>query len=123
MTQHKPGVHEQYLMVRHIRIDPASQKQQDEIVSGLESVIGVDDVAFNTSGDRLNISYDTSVENIDHVLHVLETHGCVVHHSWVSDFKLDWYKFVDENAHDNATRTPWSCHQPPPVVRRKVRKP
>ncbi len=111
---HKPGVDENYLMIRHLRLEGLTEENRLGITEEICQLIGVDAVSITESENILNVAYDASTRNIDEMEAIVEKHGCAIAHGWWTHFKEGWYRFTDQNVQDNAHHDPWSCHKKPP---------
>ena len=116
-TEHRLGVSEATLVVRHLKLEPASDNTMVKVLSEIDEIYGLDSVSFDERSHVLNIAYDASRICIDCIEKVLTNNKLVVSHDWWTHFKEGYYRFVDQNIKDNAKAEPWSCHgnvsQPP----------
>lgn len=117
--EHRLGVSEVNLVVRHLKLDPKGVGNIQEAISEIDSLYGLDGVSFDEKSQVLNLAYDASRLCLDGIEDVLAKHHIEVGHDWWTHFKEGYYKFVDENVKDNAGRDPRSCHQSPPGQRPK----
>ncbi len=108
--EHRLGVSEVTLVVRHLKLEPADINAVEEAVAEIDKIYGLDSVSFDDKSYVLNVAYDASRICIDCVEKVLEKYQLAVSHDWWTHFKEGYYRFVDENIKDNANSEPWSCH-------------
>ncbi len=111
--QHKVGLREGSLMVRHLRLVGEVENNQQSIVQEIEQLFGVDSVSIDTSESLLNVAYDATKRQLDEVEEIVRKYECDIASDWWTHFKEGYYKFVDQNVKDNASHEPWSCHKPP----------
>lgn len=117
--EHRLGVSEVNLVVRHLKLDPKGVGDIQEAISEIDTLYGLDGVSFDEKSQVLNLAYDASRLCLEGIEDVLAKHHIDVGHDWWTHFKEGYYKFVDENVKDNAGRDPWNCHQSPPGNRPK----
>ena len=108
--EHRLGVSEVTLVVRHLKLEPANSKTLASAVNEIDEIYGFDSVSFDDKSQTLNLAYDATRTCIDGVEEILKKHGLEVSHDWWTHFKEGYYRFVDENIKDNANSEPWSCH-------------
>jgi hypothetical protein len=115
---HKPGIHENYLMTRHLKIEGLDKALIDPLVDQLTSLPEVDDVAITVSRSStvLNIAYDASIcdHPLDDIKQALTMIGASIADDWWTHFKREYYTFTDQNAYDNSRHEPWCCNKVPP---------
>lgn len=117
--EHRLGVSELNLVVRHLKLEAKGLENIQETIDEIDQLYGLDGVSFDEKTQVLNLAYDASRLCLDGIEEILGRHGIEVGHDWWTHFKEGYYKFVDDNVKDNAKREPWSCHQSPPVSKRK----
>lgn len=117
--EHRLGVSEVNLVVRHLKLEPVTRERLQETIDEIDQMYGLDDISFDEKSHVLNLAYDGSRICLDGIEEVLAKHGVQVSHDWWTHFKEGYYKFVDENVQENAHHEPWSCHRSPPGARRK----
>ena len=117
--EHRLGVSEINLVVRHLKLEPADQNNLQAVVAEVDQLYGLDAISFDEKSHVLNLAYDASRICLDGIEDVLKKHGVEVSHDWWTHFKEGYYKFVDQNVKNNASHEPWSCHQIPPGAGRK----
>lgn len=117
--EHRLGVSEVSLVVRHLKLEPADGSRLLDAIAEIDELYGLDDISFDDRYHVLNIAYDASRLCLDGVEDVLKKHAVEVSHDWWTRFKTGYYRFVDDNVKDNAGHEPWSCHQSPPGNKRK----
>jgi hypothetical protein len=118
-AEHRLGVSEVNLVVRHLRVEPVDQTNLEAAIAEVDQLYGLDGISFDEKRHVLNLAYDASRICLDGIEDVLKKHGVEVSHDWWTHFKEGYYKFVDQNVKNNASHEPWSCHQIPPGAGRK----
>ncbi len=108
-VHHKPGVHDAYLMKRHLKLDDLDADKAALIAQEIHQLVGVDTVALDPETQRLDIAYDASVLQIEQIETVVRRHGSDLDHRWWTRFKEGWYRYTD----DNAQHEPWCCSKVP----------
>tara|TARA_R110001592_G_scaffold266597_1_gene532313 strand:- start:147 stop:503 length:357 start_codon:yes stop_codon:yes gene_type:complete len=112
--EHRLGVSELNLVVRHLKLVPTEQQQLQDAITEIDQIYGLDAISFNEKKHILNLAYDASRICLDGIEDVLKQYNIEISHDWWTHFKEDYYKFVDQNIKDNAKHQPWSCHNRPP---------
>ena len=112
--EHRLGVSELNLVVRHLKLEPAEQQQLEAAITEIDQIYGLDAISFDEQSYVLNLAYDASRICLDGIEDVLKKHGIEISHGWWTRFKEDYYKFVDQNIKNNLGHKPWSCHNSPP---------
>jgi len=112
--EHRLGVEEANLVVRHLKLESVEQGRLQETIAEINQFFGLDDISFDEKSHVLNLAYDASRLCLDGIEEVLHKHGVEVSHDWWTHFKEGYYRFVDENVKDNANHEPLSCHSTPP---------
>lgn len=79
------------------------------IVDCFNDKAGVAQVYTKKGASRVWIRYDASVVNIDDVIAWLGLKGIWTRTSWWSRMRLDWYRFEDKNALNNAVNNNSHC--------------
>ena len=110
---HRVGVKEVNLVVRHLKLDVVDGQDIDTVVSDIDQIMGLDGVSYDPQSHVLNIAYDATKVCIDCIEDVLKKHQVVISHDWWTHFKEGYYRFVDQNIKENDKRELWSCHQVP----------
>lgn len=113
-VHHKPGVHEAYLLKRHLKLEDLDAEKAGAIAQEIEPLVGVDAVALDPATRRLDIAYDASVLQLEQIEAIVRRHGSDLDHGWWTRFKEGWYRYTDQNARDNARHEPWCCSKTPP---------
>lgn len=113
-ANHRLGVSEVNLVVRHLKLEPLKQTKLQEAIAEIDKIYGLDAISFDEKSHVLNLAYDASRICLDGIEEVLKQHDVEVGHDWWTHFKEGYYKFVDQNVKDNASHEPWSCHKRPP---------
>lgn len=118
-NEHRLGVNEVNLVVRHFKLEPADGTCLLDAIAEVDELLGLDDISFDDRTHVLNIAYDASRLCLDGIEDILKKHGVEISHDWWTRFKTGYYRFVDENVKDNASHEPWSCHQSPPTSNKR----
>ncbi|WP_396586525.1 cation transporter [Bermanella sp. R86510] len=118
-NEHRFGVSEVNLVVRHLKIEPADGTSLLDAIAEIDEFYGLDDISFDDKSHVLNIAYDASRLCLDGIEDILKKHGVEISHDWWTRFKEGYYKFVDQNIKDNSEHKPWSCHNTPPNTSKK----
>tara|TARA_R110002094_G_scaffold131576_1_gene124631 strand:- start:219 stop:587 length:369 start_codon:yes stop_codon:yes gene_type:complete len=117
-TIHKPGIHENYLVSRHLELEGLDKGSIDALVEKLNELPEVDDASITMSGGSvvLNISYDASTRQkpLDDIQQVLTSMGAEIADGWWNRFKQRYYATTDQNVYDNARYEPSCCNKAPP---------
>lgn len=108
--EHRPGVHDAFLVKRHLKLSRMPTGALEEIRDRLLQLRGMDEVRADPDGGRLHLAYDASVLHLDRVKAALEETGCYLHEGRWSRFRQNWYRAGDTNVATNARDKPWSCH-------------
>ncbi|WP_299975578.1 cation transporter [uncultured Pseudoteredinibacter sp.] len=111
--QHKPGVNENSLMVRNLKLEGDVRDNQQMIVEEIEQLLGVDAVAIDASENLLKVAYDATKRQLDEIEEIVRKYECDIADDWWTHIKEGYYKFVDQNVKDNANHEAWSCHKRP----------
>lgn len=117
--EHRLGVSEVNLVVRHLKLEPIDHANLQVAITEIDQLYGLDDISFDEESHMLNLAYDASRICLEGIEDVLKKHGVKVSRDWWTHFKEGYYRFVDENIKDNARHEPWSCHKSPPSAGRK----
>lgn len=111
---HRPGVHEAYLVKRHLKLEDLDAAKAAAIAQEIDQLVGVDSVALDKDTRRLDVAYDASHLRIEQVEEIVRRHGTDLDHGWWTQFKEGWYRFTDQNVRDNIQHEPWSSTKLPP---------
>lgn len=111
---HRPGVHEAYLVKRHLKLEALDATRAAAIAQEIDQLVGVDSVALDGATRRLDVAYDASHLRIEQLEEIVRKHGSDLDHGWWTHFKEGWYRFTDQNVRDNARHEPWSHHKVQP---------
>ena len=115
---HKPGIHENYLVTRHLKLERLDNSCIDALVKQLKELPEVDDASITKkgSGAVLSISYDASTnpQPLDDIQQALALIGAAIADDWWSRFKRRYYAVTDKNIYDNARYEPSCCSKAPP---------
>lgn len=63
--------------------------------------------------NKLKITYDVSKTSINLVITILKKNSIEIRTDLLTRFKIGWFKFLDQNIHDNANHKPHCCNKPP----------
>lgn len=110
-TEHKPGIHEQFLKTRRLKLGDLPAEQRATLVADLDQLCGVNDVSFDAEKHVLTVEYDVTKACLDVVEEVVDKHHGTLTTGWWSRFKEGWYRFTDNNIRANSTHEPLSCHK------------
>lgn len=116
---HRVGVSEANLVVRHLKLVGISESNLETIISEIDGTFGIDAVSFEEAKKTLHIGYDATHCNLDGIETIIRQHGADISDDFWTKLKEGYYQFVDENIRDNAKHKPWSCHRVPPGQRQK----
>ena len=108
--EHRLGVSEVTLVVRHLKLEPDTLGDITAAIAEIDEVYGLDSVSFEEKAHTINLAYDATRTCVDGLEAILKKHGVEVSHDWWTHFKEGYYRFVDENIQDNEKTEPWSCH-------------
>lgn len=108
--EHRLGVSEATLVVRHLKLVDMSEEVMTKVVKEIDEIYGLDSVNYDKASHTLHIAYDASRICIDCIEKVLQENEVEVSHDWWTHFKEGYYRFIDQNVKDNASTEPWSCH-------------
>lgn len=109
--EHRLGVSDVNLVVRHLKLEPVEQNQIQALITEINRLYGMDAISFDEKSHVLNLAYDASRLCLDGIEDLFKQHDVEVSHDWWTHFKEGHYRFVDKNIKDNAHSEPWSCHQ------------
>jgi hypothetical protein len=105
---HRPGVHEAYMVKRHLKLETLEGDKAEAIAQEVDQLVGVDTVALDRETRRLDIAYDASVLQIETIV---RRHGSDRDHGWWTRFKDGWYRYIDQQCQlsvDSSFRPPRS---------------
>ena len=119
ISKHKPGIHEGFLVTRHIDLLECDNVTAASIVEVLGKENSVDTISLkhrgkNSNRKRLNLHYDASLTNIDYIVGIIRAGGGQIASNWLMRRRLSSYRFTDQNAHDNAKHQPACCNKMSP---------
>lgn len=123
--KHKPGIHEGFLLTRHIDLVDTGNATAEALVKTLSHEDSVDTVSLSDTvslkrgakhpeRQRINIRYDASLTDIDSIVRLIRAGGGQLASNWLMRKRENWYRFTDQNAHDNARHQPGCCNKIPP---------
>ncbi|RLA42401.1 MAG: hypothetical protein DRR06_08605 [Gammaproteobacteria bacterium] len=118
-SQHKPGIHEGFLLTRHIDLVDTGRTTAEALVETLSHEDSVDTVSLKKGSkhperQRINVCYDASLTDIDFIVGLISASGGQIATNWLMRKRLNSYRFTDQNAHDNAKHQPGCCNKMPP---------
>jgi len=116
---HRPGVREANLVVRHLRLTKVNGNNRDALMAEIDLLFGIDEAVFNDKDETIYLAYDATHINFEGIESVILKHGADIHDDWWTHTKESYYHFIDQNIKDNAEHQPWSCHRTPPGARKK----
>lgn len=111
---HRVGVSEANLVVRHLKLVGITEDNIEAIIAGIDGTFGIDAVSFEDAKSTLHIGYDATHCNLDGIETIIRAHGADISDDFWTKMKEGYYQFVDENIRENAKHKPWSCHRVPP---------
>ncbi|MBL4575796.1 MAG: hypothetical protein JKY51_06825 [Opitutaceae bacterium] len=112
--EHRLGVHEVNLVIRHLKLDEPATEAVEAAISEIDQLFGMDGVSFDDKSYVINLAYDASHIGIGQIEGILAKYSLDISHDWWTELKEGYYRFVDQNIKDNAKHEPWSCHKTPP---------
>lgn len=115
MTTLRSGVRQAHLVHRKLTVS-GEQAAARDCAEVLDAMPGINSVSL--SGNRLTLSYDATVANLDALESAIQNHGLAVKRRGLAGLRFGYYRFVDQNIRDNATHEPWCCHRLPPNVKK-----
>ena len=118
-SQHKPGIHEGFLLTRHIDLVDTGNATAEALVETLSHEDSVDTVSLSKDSkhperQRINIRYDASLTDIDSIFELIRAGGGQLASNWLMRKRENWYRFTDQNVHDKAKHQPGCCNKIPP---------
>ena len=114
MDTHKIGINEAFLVKRKLKLSGLREQNLEELTAEIQLIRGIDTVGFDSTRERMQVSYDASVTSIDAILQVLKQHSVEPKKGWWNQYKLGWDRQIDQNVRDNAKHVPHCCSKPPP---------
>jgi hypothetical protein len=118
-NKHRPSVNEVNCVERSIRVVGLTPDNAAQLREEIDSLQGVAQVSIEEKQAEITIVYDATHCNINLIEDVINACGLRIANNWWSRMKGSYYQFVDQNVKDNAAHEPWSCHKPPPGIKRK----
>ncbi len=109
--EHRLGVAEVNLVVRHLKLEAASPEKISAIIAEIDTLYGLDSISYDAPSQVLNLAYDATRLNIDGLEKLIHQHDVQISHDWWTRFKEGYYRFVDQNVKENKQHEPWSCHK------------
>lgn len=85
----------------------------EALISEINQIHGINTIKLDPIRNSIELTYDGVIINIDTVLGELKQHGVEPKQGWWNQFKLDWYRQIDQNVSDNAKHVPHCCSKPP----------
>jgi len=100
---------------RRIAVASGSPEQLRQAIQRLRAMAPVVDVELDRQ-NRLRVAYDASRLGMREIESLLDRLGIMPRHGFWSSLKQEWYRFLDDNARDNARSGGGACcNRPPPV--------
>ena len=117
--QHRAGVRDVNLVVRHMRLSRVSDDNRDAMMNEIDHLFGIDEAIYNSQQGAVYLAYDATHIDLDGIEEVIRKHGADIHDDWWTHTKEGYYKFVDQNIKDNDVHEPWCCHKIGQHINRK----
>lgn len=115
---HKPGIHENFLLTRHLKLVGLDNSGIDTLIEQLHALPQVDEASIRIKGKGavLTIGYDASTQPqpLDAIQQVLASMDVAIAADGWTRFKLRYYATTDENVYENARHKPSCCSKVPP---------
>ncbi|MDI3326190.1 hypothetical protein QKW35_17555 [Pontibacterium granulatum] len=67
------------------------------------------------SENTLIISYNVSTTSLEEILSLIEKNGIELKANLCTKLLIGWYKYIDQNIHDNANHKPHCCNKAPKI--------
>lgn len=119
--QHRLGVSEVNLVVRHLKITKYDDNSIRSAMKEINELDGLDDISFDQKSGVLNLAYDAAQRNIEEIEDLLKRYKIELGRDWWTRFKEGYYKFVDQNVKDNAKHRPTCCNRTPTEAKKNER--
>jgi len=116
--EHRIGVTEATLVVRHLKLSNINKINLPFILDEIDQTFGVDNVSFDQKSSTLIVAYDALNFNLDGIAQITQKHGADIARDWWTHFKERYYKFTDQNIKDNAEYVPSCCSKPPTGIKK-----
>lgn len=117
-TTHKPGIHDNYLVTRRLKLTGLDPAGVDALIVQLNALPTVDEASIGMKGMRpvLKIVYDASVrtEPLTEIEQTLARCGVQLANDWWTRLKYRNYRVTDQNIYANARYEPSCCSKAPP---------
>lgn len=113
MSEHREGVNPGFLIHHKLALTGLTAGNAQGIYSELNDLPGVDTLSVDEARQSLNIAYDASHQDIDHIIHIVEQQGAGLRPGWWHRVKLSWQRQTDHNIKDNATHEAQCCSKLP----------
>ncbi|QFU22775.1 cation transporter [Shewanella eurypsychrophilus] len=104
---HRGGVKEVNLVVRHLKLEGITAKNKQVILDKIDRIIGIDSVSFDEDTATLNLAYDATHCDLDLFQQLIQEEGADLSHSMWTRVKEGYYKYVDQNVKDNSEHDPY----------------
>jgi hypothetical protein len=85
--EHRLGVSEVNLVVRHLTLEPVEQNQIQALITDINRLYGMDAISFDEKSHVLNLAYDASRLCLDGIEGLFKQHDVEVSHDWWTHFK------------------------------------
>lgn len=99
-------VNKHYLVTRKLKVENLHKREKETILREINSLIGVDKVAFSDNLGDIQIQYDASKRQLSDFETVLKKYNCNFSKTKMNIIKYGWYRFVDSNIYGNALQEP-----------------
>lgn len=112
MKAHHKGIHEAFLVKRRIKVVNLQEHGTSRLKDDLEKQKGIDWVSLDRR-DVIIVHYDASCCSLDELIPIIAQHGCHLDTNIGSRIRNGWYRFTDNNIHENARHKGACCSKPP----------
>ena len=107
------AVNEAYRVTRHLKLVPVTTSGLEAALSDIQALEAVEKAFFNDKKRMLTVIYDASKQSIDNVAAVLARHEQTISPDWLTRCRQSYYRFTDENIHNNAKHEHVCCNKTP----------
>ncbi len=121
-TEHKKSSDADAFVVRRSLHVPGIDKNPQKTEKMLTSLKGVRVVDVDLKRGRLTVTYDASQTGFWVIEKILDDTGKPIKKSGWSRFKSSWYRYLDENAQNNAKSKGGACCSKPSDIYANRRK-
>lgn len=117
--KHRVGVCELNLVIRKLTLTGLTGKNHASLYQAIETTFGVDKVTLNRQSALLIVHYDATHTNLDAIKAIINSQQADIDQKFWSRIKTSYYKFIDQNILEQKSHKEVSCHQAPPITKRK----